>query len=152
MYYYTQMVGDAVNMPTLFALPAFQGIGVLDADRYLPYGANWYTNQNNFYRQVRNFIIDITQAGLGYAHGIHWQVAQATSLQNIVFNMRTDGQDDGSNQQQGIFMDNGSGGWLEDLIFNGKSFKLACMSKEVNWYQVGESAHSLEISNLLLGI
>jgi hypothetical protein len=23
--------------------------------------------------------------------GIHWQVAQATSLQNIVFNMRTDG-------------------------------------------------------------
>jgi hypothetical protein len=23
--------------------------------------------------------------------GIHWQVAQATSLQNIVFNMRSDG-------------------------------------------------------------
>ncbi|KAI9687063.1 MAG: hypothetical protein M1822_002473 [Bathelium mastoideum] len=119
LYYYTQLIGDAVDMPTLFALPTFQGIGVLDSDRYLPYGANWYTNQNNFYRQIRNFIIDITQAGLGYAHGIHWQVAQATSLQNIVFNMRTDGQDDGTNQQQGIFMDNGSGGWLEDLIFNG---------------------------------
>ena len=124
MYYYTQLVGDATNLPTLFALPNFQGIGVLDADRYLPYGANWYTNQNNFYRQVRNFIIDITKADLGYAHGIHWQVAQATSLQNIVFNMRTDGQYDGSNQQQGIFMDNGSGGWLEDLIFNGKQISV----------------------------
>lgn len=39
--------------------------------------------------------------------GIHWQVAQATSLQNIIFNMRTDGGD--ANAQQGIFMDNGSG-------------------------------------------
>jgi hypothetical protein len=30
--------------------------------------------------------------------GIHWQVAQATSLQNIVFNMRSDGGT--ANQQQ----------------------------------------------------
>ncbi|KAI9699208.1 MAG: hypothetical protein M1820_007287 [Bogoriella megaspora] len=118
MYYYTQVIGDALNLPTLKALPNFQGIGVLNSDVYLPYGVSWYTNQNNFYRQVRNFIIDLTAADKG-AHGIHWQVAQATSLQNIVFNMRTDGQDDGSNQQQGIFMDNGSGGWMEDLIFNG---------------------------------
>ncbi|KAK4464051.1 pectin lyase fold/virulence factor [Cladorrhinum samala] len=49
--------------------------------------------------------------------GIHWQVAQATSLQNIVFNMREDGGD--ANRQQGIFMDNGSGGFMVDLTFNG---------------------------------
>jgi glucan 1,3-beta-glucosidase len=47
---------------------------------------------------------------------IHWQVAQATSLQNIVFNMRPPSAD---NKQQGIFMDNGSGGWMSDLVFNG---------------------------------
>jgi hypothetical protein len=28
---------------------------------------------------------------VGAGTGIHWQVAQATSLQNIVFNMRSDG-------------------------------------------------------------
>ena len=38
---------------------------------------------------------------------IHWQVAQATSLQNIVFNMVVGGGT--ANKQQGIFMDNGSG-------------------------------------------
>jgi glucan 1,3-beta-glucosidase len=35
---------------------------------------------------------------VGAGAGIHWQVAQATSLQNIVFNMRTDGGD--ANAQQ----------------------------------------------------
>ena len=38
---------------------------------------------------------------------IHWQVAQATSLQNIQFNMVVGG--GAANKQQGIFMDNGSG-------------------------------------------
>lgn len=31
--------------------------------------------------------------------------------------MRTDGGT--ANAQQGIFMDNGSGGWMTDLVFNG---------------------------------
>jgi glucan 1,3-beta-glucosidase len=52
---------------------------------------NWYTNQNNFYRQIRNFVLDTTAMPVTAGAGIHWQVAQATSLQNIVFNMRTDG-------------------------------------------------------------
>jgi glucan 1,3-beta-glucosidase len=56
----------------------------------------------------------------GVGAGIHWQVAQATSLQNIVFNMRTDGGT--ANAQQGIFMDNGSGGFMTDLTFNGGKF------------------------------
>jgi glucan 1,3-beta-glucosidase len=41
---------------------------------------------------------------------IHWQVAQATSLQNIQFNMVVGGGT--ANKQQGIFMDNGSGKYL----------------------------------------
>ena len=76
---------------------------------------------------------------------IHWQVAQATSLQNIEFNMVVGGGT--ANKQQGIFMDNGSGkspssrprpafrrpdnptlysfrpgGFMTDLIFNGGNY------------------------------
>lgn len=120
-YYYTQFVGDALNVPTILALPSFEGIAVVDTDPYIPgaNGAQWYTNQNNFYRQMRNFIVDITQMPEDKGAGIHWQVAQATSLQNIVFNMRPKSP---TNQQQGIFMDNGSGGLMTDLIFNGGKY------------------------------
>jgi glucan 1,3-beta-glucosidase len=115
-YYYTQFVGDATNPPVLKATAGFKGMGVIDADPYYPNGngANWYTNQNNFYRQVRNFVIDISQTTT--AAGIHWQVSQATSLQNIRFEMAKGAA--GANQK-GIFQDNGSGGFMSDLVFNG---------------------------------
>ena len=121
MYYFTQLVGDAVTPPTLKVASTYTsvvGLAVLDADVYIPQGSGseWYANQNNFYRQVRNFIIDMTTAPLSTA-GIHWQVAQATSLQNIVFNMAAANVT--NNQQQGIYMENGSGGFMSDLTFNG---------------------------------
>ncbi|KAE8451175.1 hypothetical protein EG329_004339 [Mollisiaceae sp. DMI_Dod_QoI] len=118
--YYTQFVGDAVTVPTIKATAGFQGIALIDSDPYAPGGINWYTNQNNFFRQIRNFVLDTTLMPVGAGAGIHWQVAQATSLQNIVFNMRTDGGT--ANAQQGIFMDNGSGGFMTDLVFNGGKF------------------------------
>lgn len=64
-YYYTQFVGDAVTLPTIKAAASFTGIAVIDSDPYGPGGVNWYTNQNNFYRQVRNFVIDITSSNAG---------------------------------------------------------------------------------------
>ncbi|RFU27644.1 hypothetical protein B7463_g8690, partial [Scytalidium lignicola] len=118
--YYTQLVGDAVSVPTIKAAAAFAGIAMIDSDPYDDTGNNWYTNQNNFFRQVRNFVLDLTAMPSTTGAGIHWQVAQATSLQNIVFNMRTDGGT--SNAQQGIFMDNGSGGFMTDLTFNGGKY------------------------------
>ncbi|KAM4057175.1 pectate lyase superfamily protein [Hirsutella rhossiliensis] len=116
-YYYTQLIGDAVGMPTIKAKQGFVGIAVIDSDPYDPNGVNWWTNQNNFFRQVRNFRIDLTGLPKNTGTGIHWQVAQATSLQNIVFDMVKDKSED--NKQQGIFMDNGSGGFMTDLVFNG---------------------------------
>ncbi|KAI5292140.1 hypothetical protein KEM52_006587 [Ascosphaera acerosa] len=92
-------------------------MAVIDADPYTDDGTNWYINQNNFFRQVRNFVIDLTALGQGSGAGIHWQVAQATSLQNIRFEMVRGG--GAANKQQGIFMDNGSGGFMADLTFNG---------------------------------
>ncbi|MCQ8205811.1 glycoside hydrolase family 55 protein, partial [Vibrio parahaemolyticus] len=47
--------------------------------------------------------------------GIHWQVAQATSLQNLVFDMPTTSK----TTAVGIFTENGSGGFVSDLTFNG---------------------------------
>ena len=119
-YYYTQFVGDALSIPTIKATAGFQGMALIDADPYDNTGNNWYTNQNNFFRQIRNFILDTTAMPVTAGAGIHWQVAQATSLQNIVFNMRTDGGT--SNAQVGIFMDNGSGGFMTDLTFNGGKY------------------------------
>ncbi len=95
---------------------------MLDTDPYIPGGggAQWYTNQNNFFRQIRNFVVDITSMPISVGAGIHWQVAQATSLQNIRFEMVKGG--GSANKQQGIFMDNGSGGFMSDLVFNGGLF------------------------------
>ncbi|KAI4719157.1 glycoside hydrolase family 55 protein [Aureobasidium sp. EXF-10727] len=118
MLYYTQFIGDANNLPVILGLPNFYGIALLDSDPYLAFGFSWWANQNNMWRQVRNFVLDIRQIPPGVAHCLHWQVAQGTSLQNIVFEM-TEGGDD--NEQMGIFMDNGSALYLEDLIFNGGS-------------------------------
>lgn len=119
-YYYTQLIGDAVTLPTLKAAASFTGMAVIDADPYDENGKNWFTNQNNFFRQVRNFVIDITGMPASSGAGIHWQVAQATSLQNIRFEMSQDSSSD--NKQIGIFMDNGSGGFMTDLTFNGGQY------------------------------
>ncbi|CAG8978299.1 hypothetical protein HYALB_00005885 [Hymenoscyphus albidus] len=115
--YYTQLVGDITDRPTIKGSANFSGIALIDSDPYDNTGNNWFTNTNNFFRQIRNFKIDTTAMPLAAGTGIHWQVAQATSLQNIEFNMRTDG--GAENKQQGIFMDNGSGGFMTDLTFNG---------------------------------
>ncbi|KAI1143934.1 glycoside hydrolase family 55 protein [Hypoxylon sp. FL0543] len=118
--YYTQFVGDANDVPTIKATANFDGMGVIDADPYQytnGLATNWYVNQNNFFRQVRNFIIDIKDMPLEKGAGIHWQVAQATSLQNIVFEMNPDTSD--ANKQKGLYIENGSGGFMADLTFNG---------------------------------
>jgi glucan 1,3-beta-glucosidase len=117
--YYTSMFGDPTDMPTLKASAGFSGMAVIDSDPYAAGGVNWFTNQNNFFRQVRNFVIDLTAMPPTAGAGIHWQVAQATSLQNIVFNMVKGGS---GNVQVGIFMDNGSGGFMTDLVFNGGQY------------------------------
>ena len=98
-------------------LPEFQGIALIDSDVYIPEGngSEWYINQNQFYRQVRNFVIDLTampksntQGDQTYVPtGIHWQVAQATSLQNIDFKMSVSDAE-GSTTSVGVYMENGS--------------------------------------------
>ncbi|KAF8178908.1 exo-beta-1,3-glucanase [Pholiota molesta] len=121
-YYYTQLIGDAKNPPTLLASASFSGMAVIDADPYIPGGggAQYWVNQNNFFRSVRNFVIDVRQvpATNSQGTGIHWQVSQATSLMNIVVQMSTAS----NTAHQGIWMENGSGGFMGDLVFNGGKY------------------------------
>ncbi|KAH8805231.1 pectate lyase superfamily protein-domain-containing protein, partial [Xylogone sp. PMI_703] len=133
-YYFTQFIGDPTNLPTIKGLPNFQGIALIDTDVYIPggNGSEWYINQNQFFRQIRNFNIDLTampnqnQAGdqTYVPTGIHWQVAQSTSLQNIHVTMPQGG------THVGIFTENGSGGFVSDLTFFGGNIGMRVGSQQ----------------------
>ncbi|KAJ6504338.1 exo-beta-1,3-glucanase [Mycena vitilis] len=112
-YYYTALVGDFKNPPHV-------GIAVIDADVYS--GASTkVTVDLNYLRSIRNFVIDTTNVPADqFGTGIHWQVGQATSLININFQLSTAS----GNKHQGIFMENGSGGFMADLTINGGAFGL----------------------------
>ncbi|KAJ4230740.1 hypothetical protein NW757_013954 [Fusarium falciforme] len=121
-YYNTQFLGDPINVPTILAASSFVGLGVFTSNKYVADDVGWYLNTANFLRSIRNFKIDIRLTDPGaYVCGIHWQVAQASSLENIEFYMQYNSDVPG-NTQQGIYMENGSGGFLADLTFVGGNF------------------------------
>lgn len=83
------LIGDAGSPPTLKATANFAGFGLIDGNPYYTSDLNW-VSVNNFYRQIRNLVIDTTNVAPGTAcTGIHWPTSQATSLQNVKFNMPT---------------------------------------------------------------
>ncbi|KAH8916408.1 carbohydrate-binding module family 52 protein [Atractiella rhizophila] len=120
-YYLTQFVGDPLNLPVIKAAPdiALTGLvqGVIETDPYIDggNGAQWYTNQNQFFRGIRNLKIDMTDvpASVSEAKALHWQVSQATHLQNIEIEMAT------GNDHIGLYMENGSGGFFSDVKISG---------------------------------
>ncbi|KAM5453040.1 hypothetical protein McanCB49686_004992 [Microsporum canis] len=117
-YYNTQFLGEPHDYPTILAASSFVGLGVFSSNVYIEggNGNSWYLNTNNFLRSIKNFKMDIRRTDPGaYVCAIHWQVAQGTSLENIEFYMM---QDD-TTTQQGIYMENGSGGFLSNLTFVG---------------------------------
>ncbi|KAK3324790.1 pectate lyase superfamily protein-domain-containing protein [Cercophora scortea] len=99
MYYHTQMVGNPNAIPILKAAKSFVGLGLISSDVYT--GLNngqdeWFINQNNFFRQVRNMLIDVSGADMADTAGIHCSTAKS---------------------HMGIFAENGSGGFMSDLYF-----------------------------------
>lgn len=119
-YYYTQIIGNPKSgcTPTIRAFSTFTGggLGVIDSNPYGDNGQLGYGATNVFWRQIRNLIIDTTLVPAANAiTGLHWPTAQATSLQNMVFNMSTAP----GTQHQGIFIESGSGGFMNDLTFLG---------------------------------
>ncbi|KAJ5211430.1 exo-1-3-beta-D-glucanase [Penicillium cinerascens] len=118
--YYSQLVGDANDLPVIKTSPSFIGLGAIQSDVYIPNdnGDEWYIEQSNFYRQVRNFIIDIEETTTAYAAGLHWQVAQATSLTNVYITAS----DDSKTTQMGIYTENGSGGFMSGCVISGGQY------------------------------
>lgn len=118
----TQLIGDATSWPTLKAAPRVLGKGLLSTDEYTGGGLGpdgldkeWYINTANFYRQIRNFKLDMTNTrDVDGVSAIHYQIAQATSLQFIEIGLRA--------QQTGIFSENGSGGVISDITINGGKY------------------------------
>ncbi|GAB1197984.1 hypothetical protein APSETT444_007290 [Aspergillus pseudonomiae] len=127
-YYYTQFIGNPSQKPTIKGSKNFTGIALVDSDFYIPggNGDEWYINQSNFYRQIRNFVFDMTSMNWTNTDnnqtyvpaGIHWQVGQATSITNCDFKMAVSTADQ-SATAVGIYMENGSGGMVADLTFTG---------------------------------
>lgn len=112
------LIGDANDKPTLKATADFTGFGLIDGNPYTSSDLNWVST-NVFYKQIRNLIIDTTGVAATTAcTGIHWPVSQATSIQNVVFNMPTTS----GVVHAGLFIESGSGGFMADLTFNGGAY------------------------------
>lgn len=119
-----QIIGNPNCLPTILAAANFTGaIGLIDASPYQGsgprVGRTGYGPTNTFFRQIRNLILDTTQLPANFsATGIHWPTAQTTSLQNIVFNMNAEN----GTLHEGVFIEEGSGGFMTDLVFNGGNY------------------------------
>jgi hypothetical protein len=113
---------EPINVPTILAASSFVGLGVFTSNKYIDDNVGWYLNTADFLRSIKNFKIDIRLTDpWAYVCAIHWQVAQASSLENIEFYMQYSS-DVPHSTQQGIYMENGSGGFLADLTFVGGNF------------------------------
>lgn len=76
-----------------------------------------YQPKQLFARSIKSFKINVRLTDpSAYVGAVHWQVAQGTSLENIEFYAQAD------STQQGIYIENGSGGFLADLTFIGGNF------------------------------
>jgi len=118
-YYYTQLMGDPNNMPVIKALRYFRPntLGLLDGDQYTSTGALKFGSTNVFFRSVRNMVFDTTEVP-GTVYAVHWPSSQATSIQNCVFKLS---QAPGTHHT-GLFIEEGSGGFLNDLVFYGGEY------------------------------
>lgn len=127
-YYYTQIFGNPIDRAIIKGTFNFTSIALVDSNVYIPggNGDEWYINQSNFLRQIRNLEFDMT--GMNWTNydndqeyvptGVHWQVGQATSITNCHFQMAVS---EGAQRATGvgIYMENGSGGGDADLTFFG---------------------------------
>ncbi|KKA30026.1 hypothetical protein TD95_001514 [Thielaviopsis punctulata] len=119
-YYYSQLVGNPNDMAVIKTSPGFIGLGAIQSDVYMPNanGDEWYIEQSNFYRQVRNFIVDISDTTTASTAAFHWQVAQATSMFKVSVYASTAS----DTTQMGFFTENGSGGFMSDVDITGGKY------------------------------
>ncbi|KAF7372867.1 Glucan 1,3-beta-glucosidase [Mycena sanguinolenta] len=187
-FYFTSLVGDYNQKPTLVADAGFVGTAVIGESSYAdPYssggpnadgaGVNWWTNQNNFFRSVRNFVIDVSAMPSDqFGTGIHWQVGQTNHRNNqghFIDQYRLqDVQCDWHQTSRALlssyslFMENGSGGFMSDLTFDGGAFGMWISNQQFTirnvkitnavsaiyqWWDWGFTWQNIQISNCQVG-
>jgi len=111
---YTQLAGDALDWPTLKATSDFGANVVLDGFPQDDDGKRWNNDhaELNFHKSVRHLKIDVTAVPSNTAVTcVNWAVAQATSLNQMVFQMND------NSQHLGVAMyGGGSGIFMGDLV------------------------------------
>ncbi|KAL0937188.1 glucan 1,3-beta-glucosidase [Colletotrichum truncatum] len=120
-FFYTQIIGDPTNRPVIKATANFDvtnNLGLIDGNKYGANGLAWGAT-NVFFRQIRNLVFDTTAINASSAAlGIHWPSSQATAITNCAFHL-AEGPD---SKHTGIFIEEGSGGLLNDLDFYGGQY------------------------------
>ena len=114
-YYFTQIIDNPNDLPVIKASSSFTNFSLIDGNQC---GANGlgFKAVNTSYQSIRNLVLATTSVPVNVnVNCIHWPTGQASSLQNIVFKMsRKNG-----TQHQGLFIEEGSGGFMSDLVFHG---------------------------------
>ncbi len=120
-FYNTQLIGNPGCLPVLKATANFDGGWLLDSNPYSANGLAWGAT-NVFWRQIANFVIDTTNVpATNGIVGIHWPSSQSTSLSNIVFQLSQAA----DTRHRGLFIEEGSGGYIGDLVFYGGAQAMA---------------------------
>ncbi|OJJ49111.1 hypothetical protein ASPZODRAFT_13848 [Penicilliopsis zonata CBS 506.65] len=141
-YYFTQLIGDPNSLPIIKASAAFPATYMIDGDQYQDDGDEGWTATNVFFRQIRNMILDMTDvpATTG-AVGIHWPTGQATSIQNVEILMSSES----GTQHEGLFIENGSGGFVVDVTTSGGLYGIYVGNQQF-------TMRNLKISDAVTGI
>ena len=69
-YYYTQIIGNPNELPTIKATSNVTAFALIDGDQYQPgnaanpAGSLTFNSTNVYYRQIRNLILDTTSAAI----------------------------------------------------------------------------------------
>ncbi|EAW06953.1 glycoside hydrolase family 55 protein [Aspergillus clavatus NRRL 1] len=141
-YYFTQIVGNPNSLPVIKATPGFTGLGLIDGDQYQNDGGQGWISTNVFFRQIRNLVLDMTTIPAGTAAtGIHWPTGQASSIQNVRILMSSGA----GTQHQGIFIENGSGGFATDITTVGGLYGFNIGNQQF-------TMRNLHISDAVVGI
>lgn len=148
-YYYTNVIGNPSCLPVIKVDSRFRGRWVFDSNPYgyVPGGKLAWGATNVFFRQVANFVFDLTEittGGLAELAAIHWPSSQATSLSNIIFKLNRDK----TVQQEAVFIEEGSGGFVGDLVIDGGWHGLTVGNQQFTFRNISISNAGIAVKQL----